>query len=87
MLINFRLANSIKEIESQILEQNEKLDRIQRMLEQLGMRQRTQREQNYNTNMMKNFVDTIIVIVVVFFVQYIMKIWARNNIDIVKETW
>lgn len=81
-----RLANSIKEIENQVLEQNEKLDRIQRMLEQLAMRQRTQREQSYNTNMMKNFVDTIIVIVVVFFVQYIMKLWARNNIDIVKET-
>lgn len=58
------------------------------MLEQLAMRQRTQREQSYNTNMMKNFVDTVIVIVVVFFVQYLMKIWSRNNtIDIAKETW
>ena len=76
----------MKEVESQMLEHGEKLNRMQRTLEQLAIRQRAQRDQSVNTNMTKNFIDTLIVIVVVFFVQYLMKIWNRD-VPGVKETW
>ncbi|XP_015121119.1 oxysterol-binding protein-related protein 8 isoform X5 [Diachasma alloeum] len=82
---NARLMHSIKEVESRMLQQGEQLNRIQRTLEQLVIRQRGQKESSYNANMMKNFMDTVIVIVVVFFVQYIFKMWNRNNLEI-KET-
>ncbi|XP_063988717.1 oxysterol-binding protein-related protein 8 isoform X3 [Diachasmimorpha longicaudata] len=82
---NARLMHSIKEVESRMLQQGEQLNRIQRTLEQLAIRQRSQKESSYNANMVKNFVDTVIVIVVVFFVQYIFKMWNRNNLE-TKET-
>ncbi|XP_034940040.1 oxysterol-binding protein-related protein 8 isoform X2 [Chelonus insularis] len=80
-----RMMHSIKEVESQILEHGEKLNRIQRSLEQLAIRQRSMREQNSNPSMMKNCIDTVIIIAVVYFVQYFVMIWNRNNTD-AKET-
>ncbi|XP_043268803.1 oxysterol-binding protein-related protein 8 isoform X3 [Venturia canescens] len=84
-----RIVNMIKEMEVRMMEHGEKLNRIQRTLEQLAVRQRLQRDNNYNTNMLKNFIDTMIVIVVVFFVQYLIKIWNRDNTDNsgVNGTW
>lgn len=82
----FRMMHTIKEVECQVLEHGEKLNRIQRMLEQLAIRQRGQRDQNVSSSVLKNCVDTLIVIVVVFFVQYFMKLWNRNNID-ANSTW
>ncbi|XP_015591922.1 oxysterol-binding protein-related protein 8 isoform X2 [Cephus cinctus] len=70
-----RLLNVVKEMEAHLGEHNEKLTRIQRSIEQLALRQRGQREQNYNVGMSRNFIDTIVVILVVFVVQYIMKFW------------
>lgn len=75
----------MKQMEGQMFDHGEKLGRIQRAMEQLAARQRINRDQN-NTNMLKNFVDTLIVIVVVFFVQYFLKIWNREAPG-VKETW
>lgn len=77
--------HSLKEVESQMAEHGEKLNRIQRSIEQLAIRQRTQREQNYNPSMMKSCVDTIVVIAIVYFVQYIMKFF--NHTSDTKDTW
>ncbi|XP_008546715.1 oxysterol-binding protein-related protein 8 isoform X5 [Microplitis demolitor] len=74
-----RMMHSIKEVESQMIEQGEKLNRIQRSLEQLAIRQRTQREQNSNSNILRSSIDTIIVIAIVFFVQYIIKFFSHSN--------
>ncbi|KAK0092849.1 hypothetical protein PV326_000457 [Microctonus aethiopoides] len=83
---NARMMHTIKEVENQVSILDQKLNHIQRVLEQLTIRQRGQREPSYNNNMMKNFIDTVIVIVVVFFVQYIMRIGYRNDTN-PKETW
>lgn len=82
----FRMMHTIKEVENQVSILDQKLNHIQRVLEQLTIRQRGQREPSYNNNMMKNFIDTVIVIVVVFFVQYIMRIGYRNDTNS-KDTW
>ncbi|KAK0165318.1 hypothetical protein PV328_003842 [Microctonus aethiopoides] len=82
---NARMMHTIKEVENQVSILDQKLNHIQRVLEQLTIRQRGQREPSYNNNMMKNFIDTVIVIVVVFFVQYIMRIGYRNDTN-PKET-
>ncbi|KAK0183373.1 hypothetical protein PV327_001422 [Microctonus hyperodae] len=82
---NARMMHTIKEVENQVSILDQKLNHIQRVLEQLTIRQRGQREPSYNSNMMKNFIDTVIVIVVVFFVQYIMRIGYRNDTN-PKET-
>lgn len=82
----FRMMHTIKEVENQVSILDQKLNHIQRVLEQLTIRQRGQREPSYNNNMMKNFIDTVIVIVVVFFVQYIMRIGYRNDTN-PKDTW
>ncbi|XP_057340280.1 oxysterol-binding protein-related protein 8 isoform X5 [Microplitis mediator] len=76
-----RMMHSIKEVESQMIEQGEKLTRIQRSLEQLAIRQRTQREQNSNSNILRSSIDTIVVIAIVFFVQYIIKFFSHSNSD------
>ncbi|XP_044594534.1 oxysterol-binding protein-related protein 8 isoform X7 [Cotesia glomerata] len=74
-----RMMHSLKEVESQMAEHGEKLNRIQRSIEQLAIRQRTQREQNYNPSMIKSCVDTIVVIAIVYFVQYIMKFFNHTS--------
>lgn len=80
------MMHSIKEVESQMIEQGEKLNRIQRSLEQLAIRQRTQREQNSNSNILRSSIDTIIVIAIVFFVQYIIKFFSHSNSN-TKDSW
>ncbi|XP_043495977.1 oxysterol-binding protein-related protein 8 isoform X1 [Polistes fuscatus] len=70
-----RLLDITKDIENQISEYSEKLNRIQHLIEQLAVRQRAQIEQQHHINVFKSFLDTILVIVVVFLVQYFMKIW------------
>ncbi|XP_015191264.1 PREDICTED: oxysterol-binding protein-related protein 8 isoform X1 [Polistes dominula] len=70
-----RLLDISKDIENQISEYGEKLNRIQHLIEQLAVRQRAQIEQQHHINVFKSFLDTILVIVVVFLVQYFMKVW------------
>ncbi|XP_014615032.1 PREDICTED: oxysterol-binding protein-related protein 8 isoform X1 [Polistes canadensis] len=70
-----RLLDITKDIENQISEYGEKLNRIQHLIEQLAVRQRAQIEQQHHINVFKSFLDTILVIVVVFLVQYFMKVW------------
>lgn len=59
-----------------MLEYGDKLNRIQHILEQLAIRQREQGDQYHSINMLKSFIDTILVIVIVFSVQYFVKIWT-----------
>ncbi|XP_046825195.1 oxysterol-binding protein-related protein 8 isoform X4 [Vespa crabro] len=70
-----RLLDITKDIDNQLSEYGEKLNRIQHLIEQLAVRQRAQIEQQHHINVLKSFLDTILVIVVVFLVQYFMKIW------------
>ncbi|XP_012349372.1 oxysterol-binding protein-related protein 8 isoform X4 [Apis florea] len=71
-----RIIDVIKELERQMLEYGDKLNRIQHILEQLAIRQREQGDQYHSINMLKSFIDTILVIVIVFSVQYFVKIWT-----------
>lgn len=59
-----------------MLQYGDKLNRIQHILEQLAIKQREQGEQHHTINMFKSFIDTILVIVIVFSVQYFIKIWS-----------
>nr|XP_050856524.1 oxysterol-binding protein-related protein 8 isoform X5 [Vespula vulgaris] len=69
-----RLLDITKDIENQLSEYGEKLNRIQHLIEQLAIRQRAQIEQHH-INVLKSFMDIILVIVVVFLMQYFMKVW------------
>ncbi|XP_061928337.1 oxysterol-binding protein-related protein 8 isoform X5 [Apis cerana] len=75
----FRIIDVIKELERQMLEYGDKLNRIQHILEQLAIRQREQGDQYHSINMLKSFIDTILVIVIVFSVQYFVKIWTDES--------
>ena len=66
----------MKGLEERLSDHSEKLNQIQRLIEQMAIRQRGQMENQNNTNIFKNFIDTFIVIVVVFFVQYVIKVWT-----------
>ncbi|XP_006559755.1 oxysterol-binding protein-related protein 8 isoform X6 [Apis mellifera] len=74
-----RIIDVIKELERQMLEYGDKLNRIQHILEQLAIRQREQGDQYHSINMLKSFIDTILVIVIVFSVQYFVKIWTDES--------
>ncbi|XP_043254038.1 oxysterol-binding protein-related protein 8 isoform X2 [Colletes gigas] len=73
-----RIIDVIKELERQMLEYGEKLNRIQRIIEQLAIRQREHGDQQNSISILKNFIDTILVIVIVFSVQYFVKIWNEE---------
>lgn len=66
----------MKEVEHQMIEHGEKLNRIQQIVEQVVKKQRESGEQHHN--MFKNFVDTILIIVIVFSVQYFVNIWNND---------
>ncbi|XP_053987852.1 oxysterol-binding protein-related protein 8 isoform X2 [Hylaeus volcanicus] len=73
-----RIIDVIKEVERQMVEYGDKLNRIQHIIEQLAIRQREQGDQHHSISMLKNFIDTIVVIVIVFSVQYFVKIWNEE---------
>lgn len=66
----------IKDIERQMLEHGDRLNHIKHILEQLAIIQREQVYQHHSINMLKIFIDTILVIIIVFSVQYFVKIWT-----------
>ncbi|CAL7946819.1 unnamed protein product [Xylocopa violacea] len=70
-----RIIDVVKDVERQMLEYGDKLNRIQHILEQLAIKQREQGDQHHSINMLKSFIDTLLVIVIVFSVQYFVKIW------------
>ncbi|KAK2575022.1 hypothetical protein KPH14_008769 [Odynerus spinipes] len=70
-----RLLDIMKDVENQISEYGEKINHVQHLIEQLAVRQRAQIEQQHHINVIKSFLDTILVIIVVFLVQYFMKVW------------
>ncbi|XP_018344991.1 PREDICTED: oxysterol-binding protein-related protein 8 isoform X2 [Trachymyrmex septentrionalis] len=73
-----RLIDIIKQVEHQMIEHGEKLNRIQQIVEQVVRKQRESGEQHHNINMFKSFVDTILIIVIVFSVQYFLNIWHND---------
>ncbi|XP_018361277.1 PREDICTED: oxysterol-binding protein-related protein 8 isoform X1 [Trachymyrmex cornetzi] len=73
-----RLIDIMKQVEHQMIEHGEKLNRIQQIVEQVVRKQRESGEQHHNINMFKSFVDTILIIVIVFSVQYFLNIWHND---------
>ncbi|XP_070531342.1 oxysterol-binding protein-related protein 8 isoform X4 [Cardiocondyla obscurior] len=73
-----RLIDIMKGIDHQMIEHTEKLNRIQQIVEQVVKKQRESGEQHHNINMFKNFVDTILIIIIVFSVQYFVNIWNND---------
>nr|XP_031836821.1 oxysterol-binding protein-related protein 8 isoform X7 [Nomia melanderi] len=73
-----RIIDVMKDVERQMLQYGEKLNRIQHIIEQLAIRQREQGDQHHTISMLKNFIDTILVIVIVLSVQYFAKIWTAE---------
>ena len=73
-----RIIDIIKEVERQMFEYGDKLNRIQHVIEQLARKQREQGDQHHSISMLKSFIDTILVIVIVFSVQYFVKIWNEE---------
>ncbi|XP_068968730.1 oxysterol-binding protein-related protein 8-like isoform X3 [Bombus flavifrons] len=71
-----RIMDVIKDIERQMLEHGDRLNHIKHILEQLAIIQREQVYQHHSINMLKIFIDTILVIIIVFSVQYFVKIWT-----------
>lgn len=61
-----------------MFEYGDKLNRIQHVIEQLARKQREQGDQHHSISMLKSFIDTILVIVIVFSVQYFVKIWNEE---------
>lgn len=68
----------MKEVEHQMIGHGEKLNRIQLIVEQVVKKQRESGEQHHNINMVKSFVDIILIIVIVFSVQYFINIWNND---------
>ncbi|XP_011264111.1 oxysterol-binding protein-related protein 8 isoform X2 [Camponotus floridanus] len=73
-----RLIIIMKEVETQMLEHGEKLNRIQQIVEQVCKKQRESSEQHHNISMFKSFMDTILIIIIVFLVQYFISVWSNN---------
>ncbi|KAL6448610.1 hypothetical protein ACFW04_000463 [Cataglyphis niger] len=73
-----RIIVIMKEVENQMLEHGEKLNRIQQIVEQVCKKQRESSEQHHNISMFKSFVDTILIIIIVFLVQYFVSVWNNN---------
>ncbi|CAK9809845.1 Oxysterol-binding protein-related protein 8 [Anthophora plagiata] len=74
-----RIMDIIKEVERQVLEYGDRLNRIQHILEQLAIKQREQGDQHHTISMLKSFIDIIFVIIIVFSVQYFVKIWSDKT--------
>lgn len=62
-----------------MIEYGDKLNHVQHILEQLVIKQREQSDQHHSIIMLKNFIDTILVIIIVFSVQYFVKIWTDET--------
>ncbi|XP_018045883.1 PREDICTED: oxysterol-binding protein-related protein 8 isoform X2 [Atta colombica] len=73
-----RLIDIMKQVEHQMIEHGEKLNRIQQIVEQVVRKQRESGEQHHNINIFKSFVDTILIIIIVFSVQYFLNIWHND---------
>lgn len=68
----------VKHVEERLLEQNEKLDNMQRLLEQSVARQRGTRDRLGGLRLTKHITDTLIVVFVVFISQFIMRFWGKK---------
>lgn len=74
------MANMLKSVEERVREQAEKIDHIQRLLEQVSARQRAPRDRLSGMRLTKHAIDTAIVVIIVLFVQFIMRfIWKGSS--------
>lgn len=69
----------MKQVDNQMLHHGEKLNRIQQIVEQIAKKQRESGEQHHSINMSKSFIDTILIVIIVFFVQYFISLWKNNS--------
>ena len=69
-------------METHMTEQTEKINQIHRIVEQIAITRHRAQRNDTNLIMYKNIIDTVIVIVVVLFVQYVMKVLGAT-----KEKW
>ncbi|XP_020295201.1 oxysterol-binding protein-related protein 8 isoform X4 [Pseudomyrmex gracilis] len=70
-----RIIDVIKEVENQMLEHGEKLARIQQIVEQVARKQREFGEQHHNPTTFKSVADTILIVIILFSVQYFVSMW------------
>ena len=66
----------VKSVENKMHEHAEKLEHIQRLIEQLSMRQRATRERQNASRLSKHITDTLIIVFVVFIAQWLMRVWS-----------
>lgn len=62
-----------------MLEQTEKINQIHRLIEQIAITRHRAQRNDTNSVMYKNIIDTVIVIVVVLFFQYVMKAFGSTK--------
>ncbi|XP_025160862.1 oxysterol-binding protein-related protein 8 isoform X2 [Harpegnathos saltator] len=74
-----RIIDIIKEVEHQMLEHGEKLNRIQYIVEQTAKKQREYAELQHNKSFLKSCVDIIFILITFFFMLYFANIWIRNS--------
>ncbi|XP_014468771.1 PREDICTED: oxysterol-binding protein-related protein 8 isoform X4 [Dinoponera quadriceps] len=74
-----RIIDIIKEVEHQMLEHGEKLNRIQHIVEQVAKKQREYAELQHNKNLFKSFLDVVFILIIVFFTFYFANIWIRDS--------
>ncbi|XP_014208693.1 oxysterol-binding protein-related protein 8 isoform X2 [Copidosoma floridanum] len=75
-----RVTNMVKHVEERLHQHSEKLDNIQRLLEQSSVRQRAARDRLSGGRLTKHLTDTLIVVLVVFIAQFIMRFWSSNSV-------
>ncbi|XP_046414646.1 oxysterol-binding protein-related protein 8 isoform X1 [Neodiprion pinetum] len=76
-----KIIDVIKEMDSRLLDNGEKLNRIQHIVEQLAIKQREQKANASETRMSRNLLDTGIVIAVIFIIQYLLNLWNSRSLE------
>ncbi|XP_046734821.1 oxysterol-binding protein-related protein 8 isoform X3 [Diprion similis] len=76
-----KIIDVIKEMDSRLLDNGEKLNRIQHIVEQLAIKQREQKANASETRPLRNLLDTGIVIVVIFIIQYLLNLWNSRSLE------
>ncbi|XP_032676276.1 oxysterol-binding protein-related protein 8 isoform X3 [Odontomachus brunneus] len=74
-----RIIDIIKEVEHQMLEHSEKLNRIQHIVEQVAKKQREYAELQRNKNLFKNFMDVVFILITAFFTSYLANIFRDST--------
>lgn len=78
-----RIVSMVRSVEERMHEQSEKLDHMQRVLEQVSARQRAPRDGH--SRFTKHLTDTLVIVFIVFIAQFIMRIWNSASTLRAKE--